>query len=62
MKEYTECPKCGNDQLINYGEMAVEFERSAKTGKMLKRSKDGLPTWFATKCRCGWDDYLEKYE
>ncbi|CAI6248944.1 hypothetical protein M1D45_06570 [Bacillus sp. SA116] len=62
MSEYTECPKCGNDQLIEYGEMAVGFERSVKTGKMLKRDKEGLSTWFATKCRCGWDDYLEKYE
>lgn len=62
MNEYTECPECRNDQLIDYGEMTVEFERSAKTGKLLKRGKDGTPTWFATKCRCGWDSYSEKYE
>ncbi|MCY8807552.1 hypothetical protein P8883_07315 [Bacillus atrophaeus] len=62
MSEYTECPKCGNDQLIEYGEMAIEYERSHKTGKLLKRYKDGMTTWCALKCRCGWDNYLEDYE
>ncbi|MGG1243068.1 hypothetical protein ABE187_09345 [Bacillus cabrialesii] len=54
MSEYTECPKCGNDQLIECGEMAIEYERSFKTGKFLRRDKKGYPSWWALKCRCGW--------
>ncbi|KDN90480.1 hypothetical protein MF621_004037 (plasmid) [Bacillus velezensis] len=55
MSEYTECPKCGNDRLVEYGEMAVEYEASVKTGKILRRDKDGCPSWWAIKCRCGWE-------
>ncbi|MFP3683927.1 hypothetical protein SB847_09240 [Bacillus sp. SIMBA_026] len=57
-----ECPECGNDQIIDYGEMAVEYETSVKTGKLLKRNKEGHSIWYAQKCRCGWDSYSEKYE
>ncbi|WP_339180878.1 hypothetical protein NST56_06710 [Bacillus sp. FSL R5-0560] len=52
--EYTECPECGNVQLIEYGEMTLGFEKSAKTGKFLRRDKKGYPSWWAMKCRCGW--------
>ncbi|GLI90727.1 hypothetical protein [Bacillus subtilis] len=61
MSENAECPKCGNDQLIDYGEMSVRFEMSVKTGKILKRDKDGIVSWCARKCRCGWDSYSEQF-
>ncbi|MCY8706803.1 hypothetical protein MOD55_05425 [Bacillus inaquosorum] len=54
MSEYTECPKCGNDRLIEYGEMAIGFEKSVKTEKVLRRDKKGYPSWWAIKCHCGW--------
>lgn len=62
MNEYTECPECGNDQIIDYGEMAVEYETSVKTGRLLKRNKEGHSICCTQKCRCGWDSYSEKYE
>ncbi|WP_240486399.1 hypothetical protein [Bacillus haynesii] len=35
---YTECPACGNKQIIEYGEDTFRYERSARTGKLLRRS------------------------
>ncbi|MBL4978787.1 hypothetical protein [Bacillus halotolerans] len=49
MSEYTECPKCGNDQLIEYGEMTVAFEKSVKTRSLLKRDKRGYDTWWVSE-------------
>ncbi|MEC0719711.1 hypothetical protein P8882_05505 [Bacillus haynesii] len=58
---YTECPECGNKQIIEYGEDTFQYERSARTGKLLRRSL-GEGGWCAFKCRCGWDSYKEQFE
>lgn len=54
MKQYEECPKCGNKQLIVDVEDVIRSKYSAKTGKLIK--KNG---WIHTNswnyvCRCGW--------
>lgn len=59
MHQHTECPKCGNKQIILYIEEIVGREYSVKTGKMIKDGgQKGVNSWNY-KCRCGW--YSELY-
>ncbi len=58
---YAQCPECGNKQIIEYGEETFQYECSARTGKLLRRSiEEG--GWCAFKCLYGWDSYKEPFE
>ncbi|WP_162927805.1 hypothetical protein [Bacillus sp. Y1] len=49
-----ECPKCGNKKIKEVGEMAISFERSVSTGKLLKKDNWGTSIWWMYICKCGW--------
>ncbi|MCR8997966.1 hypothetical protein [Brevibacillus laterosporus] len=60
MNEYTECPECGNDQIIDYGEMAAVYETLVKIGKVLKWNIERDPILYVQKGHCRWGIYSEK--
>lgn len=54
MHEHTECPKCGNDQILRYVEEIIGKDISVKTGKVIRNyGFQGTNSWNY-KCRCGW--------
>lgn len=53
-ESYEECPKCKNKNIIKWVEQLIEVEFSVKTGKCIKRNKEGYPNCWGYKCKCGW--------
>lgn len=49
------CPKCGNEQIKEIGEIHIGYERSVLTGKLLQKDKWGSAVWWKYTCRCGWE-------
>lgn len=48
------CPKCGNENLKIYEQIAVGRTISAKTGKVLKNHGFLGTTCWNYLCKCGW--------
>lgn len=52
--EYEKCPKCGNENLKIYEQIAVCRVRSVRTGKVLKNDGFLETQCWNYFCKCGW--------
>ncbi|QAV20130.1 hypothetical protein PC41400_21665 [Paenibacillus chitinolyticus] len=48
------CPKCGNDNLKIYEQIAIGRIVSARTGKVLENKGIMEVTCWNYLCKCGW--------